>query len=1498
MNFSPSSYLPIMYDFDDIFHHYPEYRVIICKKCHFSPVPDQVSTHLRTQHPRTTSEQRSRIVETVQKLPNLAWIESQVRYPRSFDKPIPHLPVYFDGLRCSKKEGGRGRCRYVCRTARGIRGHCEDKHQWVNQQKRGGNSRQKQMHPANKVWKCNRACQRFFKTGSWQRYFEVAAAKPSIDGREVNESKASFFREREQDLERAQEDAHEEANRVAGFDAHRSSVVPWLRTTGIVDHVRGLKKDEIQAAVALPTDGEDAVLHTLIEQMGMVLGTAHSWCFDGPDCMLTWPCRVVLSRFQSSQVEQLGSTRAFDPHKSPGALKAYFKLAKQFVVYMYRVVGNRGYHFSASEEEGTHRPEDVMEPSREQLMNWRRLGRLARDNGTTGDQTDDNGVQEELIKFWMLVVSHNTGTRRYRSPLLSFCALLAIDRSTAGWMAPGNFNSHLSGIIWVVQLLVFYDSAQKELRDEGDTLTLVKQCCERNLQQTVDTPMGEILRWRLLLFTVSMNTVGTHQATWDEDEEVLRYKDTELQMDHIPTLLGSEYHECRRFLYDDLMFANKSIRHMQASILKDNMDVHTVDWNFCQHRDNQTLLQGSDRILLSAIERSDVLCRLYLVERRAGGQQQMTWRETALASYESTVQEFLKRLAVLAHIEGGPPLRESEFFSVRWKNTQSLRSIYIHLKRVMIHTTYDKTQQQKGRLRDNIRFLSDPVAELLLDFLVYVMPLRQIFLRHSSPKALLSPYLWSQDGKVWPDSKLTRCLENASDRAQIPRLHIANWRQMTVAIVKTKFASQIGVFEIDPTDEDGEEMEDDIRILTRMRNHKVGTANRAYANQQGATFGNVWDGLVRMGHRASTLWQDFWGVNLILRDRKRPFNESTEPPLTKRLAMGVYRPRKPWSTEALLGGLRALYGNESMEWKSPEQEQALALIMGWTEQVVAILPTGAGKSLLFMLPCSLPGAGITVLVVPLVSLRSDLLRRLGELHVEHMVWSPGERREASLVLVSVEAAATADFRGYAQTLIDAQKLDRIVVDECHLTVTAVTYRESMVDLTAIRILRTQFVYLTATLPPSMQAEFEERNYLVHPKVIRASSNRPNISYTVRKAQTGRGSLLEQAAWEAQAMIARRNSFDRTRDKIVLYVRTRDEADDLAALIRCEVYTAKMGTAVEKSEVLERWIGSSDHTCIVATAALAEGFDYAHVRMVINVNEPDSIILFAQESGRAGRDGKPAYSLVLLPAKWDARNDLADGSDASSLPATHDSGLRRQRERRAMQLYLRREQCYRTSLTEYLDSPADRRWCMIGDIPCDFCQRTHDEPIGPPAEMEREGVPQETHTGAAAIHRARLSEQTELARYIEDMLAVRGSCMFCRAAGERWDHPFPMCHRRFEVFRLRDKARRRHTERGRRWLQPYTACFWCLNPQSVCSRADPEANEGKQKCDHADTVLPLCCGVYEGEGGQAWLHERFGRDFASIENYLDWLGEESRLGGGKAIQAVRVAAMRLGGYHLD
>lgn len=333
---------------------------------------------------------------------------------------------------------------------------------------------------------------------------------------------------------------------------------------------------------------------------------------------------------------------------------------------------------------------------------------------------------------------------------------------------------------------------------------------------------------------------------------------------------------------------------------------------------------------------------------------------------------------MLIHISSGQPIREPEFFSMMWRNTQRRRHITIRFSRLMIHTNYGKQQSQQGLYQDSVRFLARPIGDLLLDYLVYVLPLRERFLRQSSPSGLLSPLLWEQDGKVWPDARLSSYLAAACVRASIPRLHVQNWRQITVAIVKAKFAGDTHCFDIGDADPDGEEIDEDIRAMTEQRNHRTRTVNRAYANTapSNTTFANLYDGLVRKGLRASELWQAFWGVDVILTDRKRKAIIDADPTMTKRIAKGIYRPRKPWSSGPLLNELRRLYQNPDIQWKSKEQERALVTMMIWQEQLVVILPTGGGKSVLFMLPCMLPEAGVTILVVPLVALRGDLLRRV------------------------------------------------------------------------------------------------------------------------------------------------------------------------------------------------------------------------------------------------------------------------------------------------------------------------------------------------------------------------------------------------------------------------------------------------------------------------------------------------------------------------------------------
>lgn len=108
---------------------------------------------------------------------------------------------------------------------------------------------------------------------------------------------------------------------------------------------------------------------------------------------------------------------------------------------------------------------------------------------------------------------------------------------------------------------------------------------------------------------------------------------------------------------------------------------------------------------------------------------------------------------------------------------------------------------------------------------------------------------------------------------------------------------------------------------------------------------------------------------------------------------------------------------------------------------------------------------------------------------------------------------------------------------------------------------------------------------------------------MRRAETGKGSFLQQAVAEVRDAWLQSGLLDMTRDKIIIYVRTRNEAKDLASMLDCGSYIADSGSPDEKKELLIRWTRSPERPYIVATAALAEGLiRSAHLgRHVIHFN---------------------------------------------------------------------------------------------------------------------------------------------------------------------------------------------------------------------------------------------------------------------------------------------------------
>jgi hypothetical protein len=223
--------------------------------------------------------------------------------------------------------------------------------------------------------------------------------------------------------------------------------------------------------------------------------------------------------------------------------------------------------------------------------------------------------------------------------------------------------------------------------------------------------MSEILGWRLLLFAVSKEAVGPHQAHWDADEKVLTYRDTDLHMGQVPQLLLSEFEQARRLLYDELMFGAENLPRMRAWALKDNLDADAFGWFFGQHRENAALLEPLAGSVQAVIQESKPLRDSFLDTATDG---RKVWREKAIARYEAVADEFMKGWVVPAHMGSGQPVRESELFSITWRNTQRRRSICLKHGLVMIHTTYHKGLQQTGRSKNNIRFLPAALGDTLL----------------------------------------------------------------------------------------------------------------------------------------------------------------------------------------------------------------------------------------------------------------------------------------------------------------------------------------------------------------------------------------------------------------------------------------------------------------------------------------------------------------------------------------------------------------------------------------------------------------------------------------------------------------------------------------------------------------------------------------------------------------------------------------------------------------
>jgi superfamily II DNA or RNA helicase len=1248
---------------DEYFTRLESYGVIVCTECKYGVWPGDVGSHLRGKHHRVKKNESLAIHNAVDLWPGLKREPGEFVVPPFISEPIPALSKPEDGWLCQASVT----CKYVCRSEEQLMKHWrasieEGGHGWNIKGGKGRGGRLPERQKIEIKERINGArrrvqTQRFYPSRFGSQYFYIRPTQPrqatqtttnndssdtndEIDT-EVNEDEENQDNDGEADVwsqiqteSKRRYEARIEAVEAQIGDSEKNEVNPWLERTDWAKYLRGHERDDLLALVEKPDSVSEPLLYIIwcnVEELAKLCQTQVSG--------LGVTIRMEAVRDMRHQTRYKPLVTYWEPESIKKRSAAWAKIIMFFC--RSRAVGEEGpepppYKFNIQQKTAFSALADAVEEFE-----------LVKDLKDVRDER----IMAACLDFCLSLLAQRMQQNEYGMAMVCALAVLGVD--IEGWKSPSTYPPILSAIIKGARFMVATKAAilagdGELVRDEEEEELLVENSYDLGLAQSTiitsrhNTPNNNKktciklvtsmmdafmvrgtqgpMQWMLDLRTYGLkmhyNTTTQGHVEWINEDELL-YKNMQFNMREFRSMIHGVLNWAQRIMQDELLLCSEDELEMPTVSwhqIRDNPSDTRIGWNFLRDQRTTLPIENGGDWLFNRVRNNPAIKAKF--ER---GRSESQISRSAVQDYMDQVDKFREWLLVLMHITGGQPARGTELLSILHSNTaKAHRSIFVEDGLVVFVTSYHKGYALSGETKVIHRYLPKEVGTLLVLYLWLVLPFQTRLQTMVFDEDPVSAHLWpaSCNGIKWNSDKMRRVLKRATQARLGQPLNIAAYRDVAIAISR-RFMRGKAAFKSDQ-DDDGEEEE----IEDEQAGHTTHVAGAIYARFMTEMAGAI-AGKREQFRKSSVDWHRFLGfasaIETVPFRMRNPYEEEAEA--------GRFERRARLKRCDPISKLRKFMNDDNAQFRG-NQRVVIDAIFAGSSPIVAVMPTGTGKSILFMLPAWIEPGGTTILVVPLIALRQDLVQRCKASGIRCAEWTSQRPTDAeTIVLVTPESAVSDEFSSFISRLTYTRQLERVVIDEGHVILNKRNdFRPKLQRLGVLGLASTQVLILSATIPPQDELELTRRMGWLEDEVIwyRMSTTRSNIAYSVIEVDQ---KMTESEHDKLIAQIVQSED-----GKTVVYCNSRSRVISLVKselIDGCEGFHGGMSKD-ERKKKLELF-REGDIKCLISTSAFGMGIDIPNIRLIVHADEPRTLLDYGQESGRAGRDGQVSQAIVVRAA---------------------------------------------------------------------------------------------------------------------------------------------------------------------------------------------------------------------------------------------------------------------------